>query len=106
MAMHAVRTDLLRRQAECVGLPLRPISLPFPAVRIYVDSWNAGFGSRMPTIKADAARISRWRKELAESSATRWWLAERGIDDGIQLYSWHSLHHTAHIMGLREREEW
>ena len=49
-------------------------------VRIYVDSWNAGFGSRMPAIEADAARISRWRKELAESSATRWWLAERGDD--------------------------
>jgi hypothetical protein len=26
------------------------------------------------------------------------------IDDGIQLYAWHSLHHTAHITGLRERE--
>jgi uncharacterized protein (TIGR00290 family) len=30
VAMHAVRTDLLRRQAESVGLPLRMISLPFP----------------------------------------------------------------------------
>jgi N-acetylglutamate synthase-like GNAT family acetyltransferase len=49
-------------------------------VRIYVDSWNAGFGPLMPAIEADAARISRWRKELAESSATRWWLAERGDD--------------------------
>lgn len=28
------------------------------------------------------------------------------IDDGIQLYAWHSLHHTAHIKGLREREGW
>jgi N-acetylglutamate synthase-like GNAT family acetyltransferase len=50
-------------------------------VRIYVDSWNAGFGPRMPAIEADAARISRWRKDLAESSATRWRLAER--DDKI-----------------------
>jgi lincosamide nucleotidyltransferase A/C/D/E len=47
-------------------------------VRIYVDSWNAGFGPRMPAIEADAARISRWHKALAESSATRWWLAKRG----------------------------
>lgn len=47
-------------------------------VRIYVDSWNAGFGPRMPAIEADAARIGRWRKELTESSATCWWLAERG----------------------------
>jgi uncharacterized protein (TIGR00290 family) len=30
VAMHAVRTDLLRLQAESVGLPLRLISLPFP----------------------------------------------------------------------------
>lgn len=29
VAMHAVRTDLLRRQAEGVGLPLRLVSLPF-----------------------------------------------------------------------------
>jgi len=49
-------------------------------VRIYVDSWNAGFGPRMPAIEADAARIGRWRKELAESFATRWWLAERSDD--------------------------
>jgi len=47
-------------------------------VRIYVDSWNAGFGPRMPAIEADAARLSRWRKDLSGSSATRWWLAERG----------------------------
>jgi uncharacterized protein (TIGR00290 family) len=30
VAMHAVRTELLRRQAEGVMLPLRLISLPFP----------------------------------------------------------------------------
>jgi len=29
VAMHAVRTELLRRQAESVGLPLRLVSLPF-----------------------------------------------------------------------------
>ena len=28
------------------------------------------------------------------------------VDDGIQLYAWHGLHHTAHIVGLREREGW
>src|SRR6266508_3040865 len=49
-------------------------------VRIYVDSWNAGFGPRMPAIEADAARIGRWRKALAKSSSTRWWLAERGAE--------------------------
>jgi uncharacterized protein (TIGR00290 family) len=30
VAMHAVRTELLRRQAEEVALPLRLVSLPFP----------------------------------------------------------------------------
>src|SRR5262245_37761810 len=30
VAMHAVRTDLLRRQAESVGLPLQLVGLPFP----------------------------------------------------------------------------
>jgi len=30
VAMHAVRTNLLRGQAESVGLPLRLVSLPFP----------------------------------------------------------------------------
>ena len=34
----------------------------------------------MPAIEADAARIGKWLKELAEPSATRWWLAERGDD--------------------------
>lgn len=26
------------------------------------------------------------------------------IDDGIQLYAWHGLHHTAHVVGVRELE--
>jgi hypothetical protein len=28
------------------------------------------------------------------------------LDEGIQIYAWHGLHHTAHIMGLRDREGW
>ncbi|MBO0859347.1 MAG: adenine nucleotide alpha hydrolase [Chloracidobacterium sp.] len=40
VAMHAVRTDLLRRQAESLGLPLRLISLPFPCD-------NASYEERM-----------------------------------------------------------
>jgi N-acetylglutamate synthase-like GNAT family acetyltransferase len=46
-------------------------------VRIYVDSWNAGFGARMPTIHADASRIERWRHDLSDATPTRWWVAER-----------------------------
>jgi len=28
------------------------------------------------------------------------------LEEGIQLYAWHGLHHTAHITGLRDREGW
>jgi uncharacterized damage-inducible protein DinB len=28
------------------------------------------------------------------------------LDEAIQLYAWHGLHHTAHITGLRDREGW
>jgi GrpB-like predicted nucleotidyltransferase (UPF0157 family)/GNAT superfamily N-acetyltransferase len=63
------RTDLRVRRA-----------LPDDAdtvTRIYVTSWNAGFGSRMPVIAADAARVSRWRAELARDPPMHWWVAER-----------------------------
>jgi N-acetylglutamate synthase-like GNAT family acetyltransferase len=45
-------------------------------VQVYVDSWNAGFGSRMRVIDADASRIERWRNDLSDATPTRWWLAE------------------------------
>ena len=46
-------------------------------VRIYVDSWNAGFGPRMRGIEADTQRIERWRRDLSDATPTRWWVAER-----------------------------
>jgi N-acetylglutamate synthase-like GNAT family acetyltransferase len=47
-------------------------------VRIYVASWLAGFGDRMPEIAADAERIERWRATLAAARPPeRWWVAER-----------------------------
>ena len=45
-------------------------------VGVYVESWNRGFGSRMPAISADPARIERWRIDLGEQTPTLWWLAE------------------------------
>ncbi|MEV5963267.1 GNAT family N-acetyltransferase [Kribbella sp. NPDC051952] len=42
-------------------------------VRIYVDSWNAGFVGLMPPITLDEARIARWSGDLAEN---HWWIAE------------------------------
>jgi uncharacterized protein (TIGR00290 family) len=42
VAMHAVRTELLLRQAESLGLPLRLISLPFPCSNeIYEERMRA-----------------------------------------------------------------
>jgi hypothetical protein len=31
---------------------------------------------------------------------------EMTIDQAIQLYAWHGVHHAAHITGLRERKGW
>src|SRR5262245_36774176 len=46
VAMHAVRTDLLRRQAESVGLPLRLVSLPFPCGNeVYEERIRAAIGA-------------------------------------------------------------
>src|SRR5215813_4813936 len=46
VAMHAVRTDLLRRQAESAGLPLRLISLPFPCGNeVYEERMQTAIGA-------------------------------------------------------------
>lgn len=53
---------------------------------------------------------ARWvvlLNSLDEEGFGRAYIHRRGrvsIDDAIQLYAWHGLHHTAHIVGLRERE--
>src|SRR5262245_63215606 len=47
VAMHAVRTELLRRQAESAGLPLRLVKLPFPC-------GNEVYEERMSTLIASA----------------------------------------------------
>ena len=44
--------------------------------RLYVESWNMGFGSRMPVIEADPERIGRGRGDLGDSTKSRWWAAE------------------------------
>jgi GNAT superfamily N-acetyltransferase len=45
--------------------------------RIYVDSWNAGFGNLMGMREIDSALIERWREDLAAPPPHRWWAAER-----------------------------
>ncbi|MYB49512.1 MAG: GNAT family N-acetyltransferase [Dehalococcoidia bacterium] len=48
------------------------------AARIYIDSWNEGFGELMSqanrTVTAD--RVERWRHDLAQPVPHRWWVAE------------------------------
>lgn len=59
-----------------------------------------------------AALHARWvvlLHSLDDEGFGRAYVHRRGrvsIDDGIQLYAWHSLHHTAHILRLRAREGW
>ena len=44
--------------------------------RIYVISWNAGFGHLMGHKKVDLERTGRWRQDLASPPPSRWWVAE------------------------------
>ena len=54
--------------------------------RIYIDSWNAGFGALLS--RADRtvtpALTDRWRLDLAQPVPHRWWVAERsGTTAGV-----------------------
>ena len=44
--------------------------------RIYVISWNAGFGHLMGHRKVELELIGRWRQDLASPPPNRWWVAE------------------------------
>lgn len=45
--------------------------------KVYVESWNAGFQTRMPVIEANAVRVERWHRDLSDVTPTRWWVAEQ-----------------------------
>ena len=45
--------------------------------RIYIDSWNAGFGELMPHRTVTTELIERWRQDLAQPVPHRWWVAEQ-----------------------------
>ncbi|MDE3000065.1 MAG: GNAT family N-acetyltransferase [Gemmatimonadota bacterium] len=54
--------------------------------RIYIDSWNAGFGALLS--RADRtvtpALVERWRHDLIQPVPRRWWVAENsGTTAGI-----------------------
>ena len=48
-------------------------------VRIYIESWNAGFGELLSradrTVTPDL--VDRWSADLARPAPHRWWVAER-----------------------------
>ena len=48
-------------------------------MRIYIDSWNAGFGALLSQADRTVtpALIERWRHDLAQPVPHRWWVAER-----------------------------
>ena len=48
-------------------------------VRIYIDSWNAGFGALLSQADRTVTPvlIERWRHDLAQPVPHLWWVAER-----------------------------
>lgn len=65
--------------ASASALMLRPATADdaIEVLNVYVKSWNAGFGERMPRIEASPSRLARWTHDLGPDTPTQWWLAER-----------------------------
>jgi uncharacterized damage-inducible protein DinB len=89
-----------------------------PAIKTYEeDLWSETADGREAPVNLSVdlltALHARWvilLESLTESGCARTFRhPQRGelrIDDAIQLYAWHSIHHTAHISKLRERKGW
>ena len=47
--------------------------------RIYIESWNAGFGELLSQANRTVTPelTERWRRDLAQPAPHRWWVAER-----------------------------
>jgi GNAT superfamily N-acetyltransferase len=70
-----VEPKIKRIQAQHI---LRPANADDAAevARIYIDSWNTGFGELMPHREVTAKLIGRWQQDLAAPLPHRWWVAE------------------------------
>ena len=88
-----------------------------PLIRQYYEElWSELADSKLPidvSLKMIDAIHDRWSALLASMSDADFARAfihpETGtwpLDGALALYAWHSLHHTAHITSLRERESW
>jgi DinB superfamily len=82
----------------------------------YEDRWAELADSNLPvdvSLKMIDAIHTRWTAFLSvmtdEDFQKTFIHPETGpwtLDGALALYAWHSLHHTAHITRLREREGW
>ncbi len=79
VAMHAVRTELLRAQAEAVDLPLRPVAIPWPCSNA---EYEAAMAAAMARAIADGISvvafgdlfledIRRYREERLQGTGVR-----------------------------------
>lgn len=89
-----------------------------PTVKTYEEArWAETADAKMPPIELSLPLLenlhARWVLLMRSLSEEEWARKmahpERGLvtlDENLCIYSWHSLHHVAHIMALRNREGW
>jgi uncharacterized damage-inducible protein DinB len=74
------------------------------------DGKSAPLSMSLPLIEALHQRWVRFLRSLDAAALARTVQhPERGpmaLTDLLQLYAWHGRHHTAHILGLRQRQGW
>ncbi len=88
-----------------------------PTIRpYYEDRWAELADNKLPidvSIKMIDAIHTRWAAlldSMSDADYERKFIhpetGEWTLDAALALYAWHSMHHTAHITALREREGW
>ena len=75
------------------------------------DAATAPIKFSLNLLKAIHARWSLLLERMSEDDFGRKlshpeWRQDLALDDMLQLYHWHGLHHYAHIQSLMEREGW
>jgi uncharacterized damage-inducible protein DinB len=89
-----------------------------PLIKTYEEGeWAKLPDARITPVETSLALLDalheRWVLLLRALTDEQWARTfrhpERGemrVDQNLGLYAWHSLHHVAHVTGLREREGW
>ena len=75
------------------------------------DAFKGDVDLSLSLLKALHARWVYFLKEMTDDDFKRQlqhpdWTSKLSLDKMCALYSWHSLHHTAHITELRKRKDW